>query len=83
MIGSNTTKDGFESIIISLKGMQINDIANDTSEWVINDNLDLTYLSGVATDSLYSDTSIDVNSLFYFEVLTSTYMLVWSSLMLY
>lgn len=65
--------NGFEPIVMSLEGLEINDTTNDACKRV-NDNLDFTYLSSIDTDFIPPDASTNINSLSNFVVLTSIYM---------
>ena len=47
---------------MSIDKLDFNNTANVEGEWFINENLDLTYLSSLASDSIPSDTSTDVES---------------------
>lgn len=51
-----TIKDEFETIVISLKSLEIKDTTDDTGKWMIK-NLDFSYLSSVVTDSIPSATN--------------------------
>jgi len=48
--------------VTSIDKLNFNNIANDLGEWYINEDLDLAYFSMLASDSVPSDTSIDVDS---------------------
>lgn len=39
-------KDGYRPLVITFEGLNVKDSADDVSKWVINENLDFTYLSG-------------------------------------
>ena len=47
---------------MSIDKLNFNNTANDLGEWYINEDLDLAYFSMLASDSVPSDTSIDVDS---------------------
>lgn len=49
----------------------------------MNENLHLTYISSVATNSLPSDPSAEINSLVDLEVLTVLHMPIRSAIMVY
>jgi len=48
-------------LVTSINKLDVNNPANDISEWYINEELDLDYFSIFASDSVPSDTSTDVN----------------------
>jgi len=47
---------------MSIDKLNFNNTVNVVGEWFINNNLDLAYLFALASDSIPSDTSIDVDS---------------------
>ena len=61
--------------VTSINKLDFNNTANDVGEWYINKNLDLTYLSALASNFVPSDTSTDVDSdlVFAIHTLTSLY----------
>ena len=46
---------------MSVNKLVVNNTANDVGEWYINEELDLSYFSVFASDSVPSDTSIVVD----------------------
>jgi len=69
----------------SIDKLDFNNTANDVGEWYINENLDLAYLSALASNFVPSDTSTGVDSdpLFTIDVLTSLHVAVRSSFMVH
>ena len=49
-----------DPLVTSINKLDVNNTADDVSEWYINEELDLAYLSRFASDSVPSDTSTDV-----------------------
>ena len=49
-------------LITSIDKLDFDTTANVEGEWFINENLDLTYFSAFASDSVPSDTSTDVDN---------------------
>ena len=72
-------------LAISIDKLSFKDTANDVGEWYINENLDLVYLSALASDSVLLDTSTDVDSdlLSAIDTLISLHTPVRSSFMVY
>jgi len=72
-------------LIMSIDKLDFNNTANNVGEWSISENFDLAYLSALASDSVSSDTSTDVNSdpLSTIDVLTSLHAPVRSSFMVH
>ena len=68
---------------MSINKLDVNNTSNDVSEWYINKELDLAYLSVFASDSVPSNTSTDVGDDPWsaIDALTSLHVLVRSSLM--
>jgi len=72
-------------LVTSIDKLNFNNTANVEGEWVINKNLDLTYFSVLASDSVLSDTSTDVDNdpLSVINVLISLHAPIRSSLMVH
>jgi len=72
-------------LVTSINKLDVNNTANDVGEWHINKDFDLAYLSVFASDSLPSDTSIDVSNDPWsaIDALTSLHVPVRSSLTVY
>jgi len=72
-------------LVTSINKLDVNNPANDIGEWYINEELDLTYFSMFASDSVPSDTSTDVDDDPWsaIDALTSLHVPVKSSLMVY
>ena len=68
-------------LITSINKLDFNNTANDVGEWYINKNLDLAYLSVLASNFVPSDTSTDIDSDFLstIDALTSLQKPVRSS----
>ena len=49
-------------LVTRIDKLNFNNTANDAGEWYVNENLDLAYLSVLASDSIPSNTSTDVDS---------------------
>ena len=49
-------------LVISINKLDFHTTTNVEGEWFINENLDLAYFSVFASDSVSSDTSIDIDS---------------------
>ena len=49
-------------LVTSINKLDVNNIADDISVWYINEELNLTYFSIFASDSVPSDTSVEVVS---------------------
>ena len=47
---------------MNIDKLDFNNTVNDEGKWFINENLDLAYLSTLASDSVPSDTSTDIDS---------------------
>lgn len=65
----STCKDEYESLVISLEGLDVRDMADDPCE-------------GVATDSIPSVISIDADSLINLEILVTMHLPINSSMTL-
>ena len=72
-------------LVTSINKLDVNNTADDVSEWYINEELDLTYFSVFTSDSVPSDTSTDVGDDPWsaIDALTSLHVLVRSSLTVY
>jgi len=51
-----------DPLVMSIKKRDVNNTANDVGGWYINEDLNLTYFSVLASDSVPSDTSTEVNN---------------------
>jgi len=69
------------SLATNIDKLDFNNTTNNIDKWYINENLNLAYLSALASDSVPSDTSTDVNNdpLSAIDVMTSFQVLVRSS----
>jgi len=69
--------------VTSIDKLDLNNTANDVGEWFINENLDLAYLSALASESVPSDISTDIDSdpLSAIDALTSLQAPIRSSFM--
>ena len=72
-------------LVMGIDKLDFNNTTNDVGEWYINENLDLVYLSALASDSVLLDTSTDVDSglLSVIDTLISLHTPVRSSFMVY
>ena len=72
-------------LVTSVDKLDFNNTANFESEWFINENFDLSYFSALASDSIQSNTSTDINndSLSIIDALASLHAPVRSSLMVH
>ena len=70
---------------MSTNKLDVNNLSNDVGEWYINEELDLAYFSGSASDSVPSDSSTDVDDDPWsaIDAPTSLHVPVRSSLMVY
>jgi len=70
---------------MSIDKLNFNNTANVEGEWFISENLNLAYHSALASDSVPSNTSTNIDSvpLSVIDVLTSLYAPVRSSLMVH
>ena len=69
-------------LVTNINNLNINNPANDVGEWYINEELDLAYFSVLASESVPSDTSTDVDDdpWSVIDALTSLHVPVRSSL---
>ena len=72
-------------LVMSANKLDFNNTTNVEGEWFINKNLDLAYRSVLASDSVPSDTSTDVDSDSFpiIDALTSLHAPLKSSLMVH
>lgn len=50
-------------LILNLEKLDVSNIADETSEWIINDNIDFAYVSIVPSDFVPSCTSTEADSM--------------------
>ena len=72
-------------LVTSIDKLDVNNTADDVGEWYINEDLNLAYFSVLASDSVPSDTSTEVDNDPWsaMDTLTSLHVLMKSSFKTY
>jgi len=74
-----------DPLVTSINKLDVNNTANDVGRWYINDELNLTYFPLLASNSVPSDTSTEVDNdpWSVMDALTSMHVPIWSPLEMY